>query len=92
MTRSHVLLHYPNDRLGAGIGRQRPRRSSRLLKFLELSGVGRTMADGTDEDGARATAMDEWIVVGDEGEGRPRGLNCITFSFLSFTLLGGLIL
>jgi hypothetical protein len=24
----------------------------RLVKFLELSGVGRVMADGTDEDGA----------------------------------------
>jgi len=30
--------------------------------FLELSGVGRTMADGTDEDGTRAAHMDEWIV------------------------------
>jgi hypothetical protein len=30
-----------------------------LLKFLELSRVGRMMVDGTDEDGA---AMDEWIV------------------------------
>jgi len=26
-----------------------------------LSGVGRTMADGTDEDGAHAAKMDEWI-------------------------------
>jgi hypothetical protein len=30
--------------------------------FLELSGVGRMMADGTDEDGARAAKMDEWVV------------------------------
>jgi hypothetical protein len=34
----------------------------RLLKFLELSGMGRVMADGIDGDGARCTAMDEWIV------------------------------
>jgi hypothetical protein len=39
-----------------------PRWEKQLLKFLELSGVGRTMADGTDKDGTRATAMDEWIV------------------------------
>jgi hypothetical protein len=33
-----------------------------FLKFLELSGVGRVTVDGTDEDGARAARMDEWIV------------------------------
>jgi len=33
-----------------------------LFSFLELSGVGRTVADGTDEDGAWAATMDEWIV------------------------------
>jgi hypothetical protein len=33
----------------------------RFVKFLELSGVGRTMADGADENGARATRMDEWM-------------------------------
>lgn len=32
-----------------------------LVKFLKLSGVGRTMADGTDEDGAYAARMDEWV-------------------------------
>jgi hypothetical protein len=31
------------------------------VKFLELSGVGRVMADGTDEDGAHAARMDEWV-------------------------------
>jgi hypothetical protein len=31
----------------------------RFVKFLELSEVGRVMADGTDEDGARAAKMDE---------------------------------
>jgi hypothetical protein len=39
-----------------------PRWERRFVKFLEPSGVGRVMADGTDEDGARATRMDEWVV------------------------------
>jgi len=38
-----------------------PRWERRLVKFLELSGVGRRMADGTDEDEARAARMDGWI-------------------------------
>jgi len=33
-----------------------------LVRFLELSGVGRAMADGMDEDEARARRMDGWIV------------------------------
>jgi len=32
-----------------------------FVRFLELSGVGRTMADGTDEESAHAARMDEWI-------------------------------
>jgi hypothetical protein len=39
-----------------------PRWERRFVKFLELSGVGRVVADGTDEDGARAARMDEWVV------------------------------
>jgi hypothetical protein len=31
------------------------------VKFLELSGVGRVIADGTDEDGGFAARMDEWV-------------------------------
>jgi hypothetical protein len=31
------------------------------VKFLELSGVGRVMADGTDEDGAYGARMDDWV-------------------------------
>jgi hypothetical protein len=31
----------------------------RFVKFLEQSGVRRTMADGTDKDSARAARMDE---------------------------------
>jgi len=39
-----------------------PRWERRFVRFLELSGVGRTMADGTDEEGARAAKTDEWVV------------------------------
>jgi len=39
-----------------------PRWGRRFLKFLEPSGVGRMMANGTGEDEAWAAAMDEWIV------------------------------
>jgi hypothetical protein len=31
------------------------------VRFLELSGVGRTLADGTDEESAYAARMDTWI-------------------------------
>jgi hypothetical protein len=41
-------------------------------KFLELSGVGRVMADGTDEDGAYAARMDEWVAW-ETVEEQPRG-------------------
>jgi len=34
-----------------------PRWERLFLKFLELSGVGRVMADGTDEGGARAARL-----------------------------------
>jgi hypothetical protein len=42
-------------------------RWERFVKFLELSGVGRVMADGTDEDDARAARMDEWVAPRGEG-------------------------
>jgi len=48
-----------------------PRWGRRFLKFLELSEVGRVMADGTDEDGAHAAAIDEWIVWEAEAPGTP---------------------
>jgi hypothetical protein len=87
MTRSHVLLHCPNARLqtartkawegknpgGVRVLLANPRWERRFVKFLELSGVGRVMADGTDEDGAYAARMDErvaWEAV--EGTA-PRG-------------------
>jgi len=37
-----------------------PRWERRLLRFLELSGVGRIVEDGVDEE-RRATRLDEWI-------------------------------
>jgi hypothetical protein len=82
MTRSYVLLHCNNARLAAARaetweGRDpggvrvllaNPRWERRLLKFLELSGVGRIVADGTDEDEARAQRMDNWIICEAEEE------------------------
>jgi hypothetical protein len=73
MSRSHVLLHCPNAKLvsarieawegkdpgGVRVLLANPRWEKRSLKFLELSGIGRVAADGTDWDGARAARMDE---------------------------------
>jgi len=51
-----------------------PRWEKRLLRFLELSGVGRLVADGVDEDDAWARKMDDWIVwEAEEGRPGPRG-------------------
>jgi hypothetical protein len=55
-----------------GLGRQGPgkcqgppveptRWERSLLRFLELSGVGRVMEDGVDEEEARAGRLDRWI-------------------------------
>jgi len=76
MTRSHALLHCPNATLAAARveaweGRNPrgirtllsdPRWEGRLLRFLELSGVGRCVEGGVDEDQAYAEKMDGWIV------------------------------
>jgi hypothetical protein len=86
MTRSYILLHCPNERLriarveawegkdpgGVRVLLANPRWERWFVKFLELSGAGRTMADGTDEDGARATRMDEF---GKRGRGPPLRVN-----------------
>jgi len=75
ITRSHVLLHCPNEKLrsarteawegknpgGIRVSLANPRWERRIVRFLELSGVGRTIADETDEDGVHAARMDEWI-------------------------------
>jgi hypothetical protein len=87
MTRSHVLLHCPNAKLraaraeawegkdprGVRVLLANSRWERRLVKFLELSGVGRVMADGTDEDGAYAARMDEWVAWETVEGAAPRG-------------------
>jgi hypothetical protein len=86
VARSHVLLHCPNARLravrakvwegmnpgGVRVLLANPRWERRLVKFLELSGVGRVVADGTDGDGAYATRMGQWIAW-ETVETAPRG-------------------
>jgi len=71
MTRSRVLLHCRNKLVTARCeawGGKNPggvrvllANPRRLVGFLELSEVGRTMEDGTDEGDARAAWMDEWV-------------------------------
>jgi hypothetical protein len=72
MTRAHVLMNYRNPqvvatRAEAWEGKNPgsvwrlvadPRWEKRLVRFLELSGVGRTLAEGTDEESAYAARMD----------------------------------
>jgi hypothetical protein len=76
MTGSHALLHCPNAtsaaaRVEASEGRNpggirvllsNPRWERRLMRFLELSGVGRLVEGGKDEEEAHAETMDQWIV------------------------------
>ena len=76
MTRSRVLLHCKNPKLmaarlevwegknprGVRVLLVNPRWERRFVRFLELSGVGRTMKDGTDEESAHAARMDEWVI------------------------------
>jgi hypothetical protein len=50
-----------------------PRWERRLAMFLELSGVGKVMADGTDDDGAYAARMDEWVALEAVGGTAQRG-------------------
>jgi ribonuclease HI len=86
MTRSHALLHCPNATLAAARveaweGRNpgsirallsNPRWEARLLRYLELSGVGRHVDGGVDEDEAHAVRMDQWIIWEAEEEERAR--------------------
>jgi hypothetical protein len=87
MTRSHVLLYCLNKKLraaraeaweggdpgGVRVLLANTRWERRFVKFLELSGVGRVVTDGTDEDGARAAKMDEWVVWETVERAAPRG-------------------
>jgi len=84
MTRSHVLLHCQNETLararaeawggknpgGVRILLANPGWERRFVRFVESTCVGRNMADGTDEDGAR---MDEWVVWETRDSIAPRG-------------------
>jgi len=98
---SHALLHCLNEKLpsaravaweGKNPGRVRvlltnARWERRYLRFLELPGVGRVKADGVDEDSARATQMDKWVVWEAEERVTVGGLVhlhlslCFSFSF-----------
>jgi hypothetical protein len=73
MTRSHALLHCLNATLAAArvetckgtnpggirVLLSNPRWESRLLRFLELSGVGRRVQSEEDEDETHATRIDD---------------------------------
>jgi hypothetical protein len=75
MSRAHMLLNCRNPRVaaaraeawkGKSPGSVRrlladPRWENRLVHFLELSVVRRTLADGVDEESAYASRMDTWI-------------------------------
>jgi hypothetical protein len=88
MTRSHALLHCPNATLAAARveaweGRNaggvrvllaNARWESRLLRFLELSGVGRFVEGEKDEDEAYASRMVGWVVWEAKEEERRRVL------------------
>jgi hypothetical protein len=64
---------YSNKPGGVRVLLANPRWERRLVRFLELSGVGRTMADGTDEESAHAARTDEWIAWEAEDRITPRG-------------------
>jgi hypothetical protein len=66
------MLHCPSAKLrtarakawevgGVRVLLANPRWERRFVKFVELSGVGRVMAD---EDGAYAARMDDWVGTG----------------------------
>ena len=76
MIRSYVLLHYPKAKVRAvreeawegkgpgsiGVLLSNPRWERGLIRFLELSGVGRVMDDGIDEEEVRAARLDGRII------------------------------
>jgi hypothetical protein len=78
------FLHCPNERLRAEAWEGKdpgdvwvllanPRWERRFVKFLELLKAVRVMADETNEDGARAARMDEWVIWGAEERVTPEG-------------------
>jgi hypothetical protein len=76
MTRSHILLHCSNERLRAArmeawkgtwrcpgfVSQSQVGAAVCKVPGAVGSGEGDVMVDGTDEDGARAAKMDEWVV------------------------------
>jgi hypothetical protein len=66
-----------------------PRWERRLLRFLELSVVGRVVADGTNENEAWTAKIDEWIVweVGEEIGGPDQLTHSLLFLFFLFNSL-----
>jgi hypothetical protein len=87
MTRSHVLLHCPNAKLRAAREKAWEGKTPGGVRVLVgqsqvgaatcevpgAVGVGRVMADGTDEDGAYAARMDEWVAWETVEGTAPRG-------------------
>jgi len=55
-----------------------------VCQVLELSGIGRVMADGTVEDDAHLRGTNEWVIW-ETGERSPSGgLNCYLSFVVSF--------
>ena len=102
--RSYALLHCQNPKLvaarleasdektpeGVRVLLVNLRWERRFVRFLELSGVRRTMADGTDEESAHAAGMDEWVAW-ETREARdglaPRGEGQIVLVLFLFLIL-----
>jgi len=61
-----------------------PRWERRFVRFLELSGTGRTVADGIDEDGARAARMDERMIWETRDVAAPRRAKLFCFLLFSY--------
>jgi hypothetical protein len=57
--------------IGVKVLLSNPRWESMLLRFLELSGMGRVVDGGVEQDEAHAARMDDWIVW-EAGEERGR--------------------
>jgi hypothetical protein len=84
---------------GGGVGGQdpgdirvllnNPRWERRLLWFLELSGAGRVVEDGTDEEEARAARLDGWVVWEAEERSRSSAHSDTSFFLLFYTLFRG---
>jgi hypothetical protein len=69
---SRVELWEGRNPSSIGVLLSSPRWEGRLLRYLELSGVGRFVEGGIEEDEAHAAKMDRWIVWEAEEEGARR--------------------